>query len=168
MFSRFLTLSFILISTGAICGCATTWMLPQAAAGVNFDEDKQKGWLSSYEKTEIFKDVELETIYKAAESAIVKNGFKIRIIDSEAAVIIAEHPITWLDWNSMMGVYWKKDGNDILVKVMVEGAKDSVIDITGHQQNYMYKVLGDIALNVADAKKRNKSTSALSAGKKKY
>ena len=68
----------------------------------------KKGSFSSYEKTEIFKDVEPETIYKAAESAIVKNGLKSGIIDVESAVIIAEHPITWLDWNSMMGVYWKK------------------------------------------------------------
>lgn len=134
-----------LIIAFSLVGCATTWMLPKSASEVNFETDKQTGWLSSYEKTQMFYNATPQTIFDAIKFSLKQNGFKIKKSDFQLGVVIGEHPITWMDWNSMAGVYFKQKDNYILVKVMIEGAKDSVIDITGHQQKYMLNIIGSVA-----------------------
>jgi hypothetical protein len=126
--------------------CATSWMLPESAEEINFSEDKNIGFLSSYERTQRFKNVSSYRVFEAIKKGLTKTGFKLKSADFLSGVVIGEHPISWLDWNSMAGVYFKKEGQDVLVKVKVEGAKDSVIDITKHQQKYRDNILKEIQL----------------------
>ena len=135
----------ILISQAS---CATSWMLPESAEEVNFSEDKNIGYLSSYEKTQRFKNVSNYRVYEAIKLGLAKTGFKLKSADFKSGVVIGEHPISWLDWNSMAGVYFKTEGQDVLVKIKVEGAKDSVIDITNHQQKYRDNILKEIQLQL--------------------
>ena len=128
--------------------CATSWMLPESAEEVNFFEDKNIGFLSSYEKTKRFKSVSNRKVYEAIKTGLKRSGFQIKRADFKSGVVIGEHPITWLDWNSMAGVYFKSEGQDVLVKIKVEGAKDSVIDITKHQQKYRDRILREILVQL--------------------
>jgi len=132
------------ISILLLVGCAATWMLPTSARDVNFGNDKQTGWLSSYEKTKRFYNTNPSLVFDAIKYGLKKNGFKILRSDFKDAVVIGEHGITWKDWNSMAGVYFKVQNEDVIVKVMIEGAKDSVFDITGHQQKYMDEILQSV------------------------
>ena len=52
-------------------------------------------------------------------------GFSLIRADKSKGIVIGEHGITLHDWNIMSGVYFKKVETATMVKVIVEGSKDT-------------------------------------------
>jgi hypothetical protein len=129
-------------------GCATIYMLPESVQEVDFDSREGKTGWSKYEQVQRFRDTDPKILYDAIKVGLGDAGFALRRADFKNGVVIGEHSITWEDWNSMAGVYFKQDGKDTLVKVIIEGSKD--IGFSGDQisDGYSGKILKGIRLHL--------------------
>lgn len=72
--------------------------------------------------------------FKAAEAALVENGFKIVSSNIETKTILAEHGMTLYDWNVVAGAYIDSSNRGSIVRLIVQGSKGRVRvkgDMTG-------------------------------------
>jgi hypothetical protein len=122
MYSLKYTLSVVLIFL--LSSCATTNMLPDSAASVDFDAPEGKQGWSKYKHVESFHGYTPSQIYDALKVGLGDAGFSIRIADKSLGKVIGEHGMTLHDWNIIAGTYFKQDDNVIRVMVIVEGSKD--------------------------------------------
>jgi hypothetical protein len=131
-----------------LVGCATVYMLPESFQEVDFNSREGKTGWSKYEQVERFRDTTPQVLYDSIKVGLGDAGFALRKADFQNGVVIGEHSITWEDWNSMAGVYFKQDGKDTLVKVIIEGSKD--IGFSGDQisDGYTGKILKGIRLHL--------------------
>jgi hypothetical protein len=119
----FVTSATTLLTT-FIIGCATIGMLPQSANEVNFSAAEGKTGWSAYNQIEVFKNTTADEIYDAIKVGLGDAGFSVRRADLSNGVVIGEHGMTMHDWNIIAGAYFVRVGNDIKVKVIIEGSKD--------------------------------------------
>src|SRR4030095_15032143 len=117
---------FVLLATSLLLsGCATVSMLPKTSSEVQFGDvpEGKTGW-SSYREETRFRGVPTSVIAEAAKAGLADAGFALRSADRVGGVVIGEHGMTAHDWNILAGVYFKSDGDDTIVAVLVEGSKD--------------------------------------------
>ena len=131
---RIRRLTMLLASTLAFAGCATVSMMPSTASEVQFgtEPEGKTGW-SSYREEARFPAVPTPLVFEAAKAGLGDAGFALRKTNAAAGVVFGEHGMTMHDWNVIAGVYFKPDGADTVVVVLVEGSKDIGYsgDVTG-------------------------------------
>jgi hypothetical protein len=121
---NFQKISLILVSALLFQACATVAMMPQNAAEVDFSSAEGKTGWSEYQHIETFHDYNADQIYEAAKVGLGNVGFSLREADKSKGMVIGEHGMTAHDWNVIAGVYFVESGEDVRVKVIVEGSKD--------------------------------------------
>tara|TARA_R110000787_G_scaffold18720_1_gene57072 strand:- start:451 stop:870 length:420 start_codon:yes stop_codon:yes gene_type:complete len=100
-------------------------MLPAEVSEVEFSAPEGKTGWSKYEHIETFHGYDVDQIYEAAKVGLGSAGFSLIRADKSKGIVIGEHGITLHDWNIMSGVYFKKVETATMVKVIVEGSKDT-------------------------------------------
>jgi hypothetical protein len=99
-------------------------MLPDSASQITFGAKEGKSGWSSYREEARFQHTSLEKIKDAAKAGLGASGFALRRVDPAQGVVMGEHGMTLHDWNVMAGIYFKQEGDDVVVAVLVEGSKD--------------------------------------------
>lgn len=124
-----------------IAGCVSVSSLPNGANEVNFVGTEGKTGWSEYRESARFRNVDIPAVYDAAKAGLASAEFALVRADQGTGVVKGEHGITWHDWNVVAGIYMKQDGPDVLVRVIVEGSKDTGFsgDVTG--DNWTGKIL---------------------------
>lgn len=114
-------------------GCATQNMLPQHVSDVNFSAPEGKTGWSQYQQVEKYQGYTSDQIFDAAKVGLGVAGFSIITADKNKGLVIGEHGITLHDWNVLAGVYFKSEGDNTNVRIIVEGSKDVGFsgDVTG-------------------------------------
>jgi hypothetical protein len=113
-----------IISVVLLQACATTSMLPQNNAEIDFDGVEGKTGWSQYQQAETFHNYSADQIYDAAKIGLGTAAFSLREANKSKGLVIGEHGMTLHDWNVIAGIYFKQVGNDTKVKVIIEGSKD--------------------------------------------
>lgn len=134
---------FVSLLTGILLfGCASVNMLPTTVNEVDFDSPEGKTGWSKYEHVETFHGYTTKQIYEALKVGFGESGFSLRLADKSKGVVIGEHGITLHDWNVIAGAYFKEDGDATVIKIIIEGSKDTGIsgDVTG--DGWTGKILG--------------------------
>ena len=116
--------SVITLLSNLMIGCATIGMLPESTNEVDFSAAEGKTGWSAYNQIEVFKNTNADEIYDSIKVGLGDAGFSVRRADLSSGVVIGEHGMTLHDWNIIAGVYFLRAGNDIKVKVIIEGSKD--------------------------------------------
>jgi len=114
----------LIIFTILLQSCANIGMVPKDVSDVNFDSPEGKTGWSEYQQVETFHNYNTDQIYEAAKIGLGSAGFALRSANKSKGTVIGEHGITLHDWNVIAGVYFKKLGDNVKVKVIVEGSKD--------------------------------------------
>ena len=115
-------LSLVLVF--ACTGCATRWSLPDSAAEVDFEGPMGKTGWAQYERTEFYPGATPERLRQELIQGLAQMRFEILQDDPSASMLIGEHGATLYDWNILMGVYWKRHKDGVLVRYHVEASKD--------------------------------------------
>ena len=126
---KILKIGAVIIINIALQGCATIGMLPKSVNNVDFDSLEGKTGWSQYQQVETFRKYTTSQIYDALKVGLGDAGFSLRMADKNNGVIIGEHGITLHDWNVIAGCYFKEEGENVKVKIIIEGSKD--IGISG-------------------------------------
>lgn len=119
------------IATVCLCmlsfltACASTSMLPNAAANAGFDNgiEGKTGW-SKYEEVARFENSTREQIFNAAKTGLGSADFALVSANLDLGVVTGQHGMTMHDWNIVAGVYFRQRGSGYDVKIIVEGSKD--------------------------------------------
>ncbi len=118
---------FPLVVAAALCsGCISVARLadlPVATDSLHYGRPEKEEY-GYYEYEFLLHDITNEQFVHAVRQALSTNGFQIRRDDPEARVITADRGLRANEWSSVVGVYSRRQGADLEVKVIFKITQD--------------------------------------------
>jgi hypothetical protein len=112
--------SFLIVSCISV---ARIDELPKSVDELNFGS-VEKTEIGYYEHIFVLDDVDDSHFYASVEKALTSNRFEMVNVDKKSRALTAKRGLGFNEWESVVGVYSKREGSRLSIKVIVKITQD--------------------------------------------